>query len=338
MIPERMTRMKKLLAFLLTLCLLFSLCAVCFAEEPTETEEPDPEEEPAETAEGTTFGSVKPKEEDPYGIDWDSYSYEELAAIYAELQQVLLDRRVSIATEQAAFLIRLPAELTLGAGTEYPVEPELKKNGFSITAASDGEAQPEEPAEAPEEEPAEPTEESAEPAEEAAEEISEETPAEEEISEETKEAAEAAEEEEKDPFADVTLIWASSNPEVVSVDEKGVLHPKQTGKACITCCAAENEYAFAYCFVTVFQPVESIKITDKAPLKLHVGDSHQLQAVVLPENAENRELLWFSSDESIVTVDADGTVHAVGEGKATVSCVAADGSETSASIKITVKP
>ena len=48
------------------------------------------------------------------------------------------------------------------------------------------------------------------------------------------------------------------------------------------------------------------------------------------------QLTWTSSDESVVTVDGNGLVSAVGSGSATVSVSAADGAEPLASIDLTV--
>lgn len=42
------------------------------------------------------------------------------------------------------------------------------------------------------------------------------------------------------------------------------------------------------------------------------GDSMQLTATVLPENAGNKNVIWSSSDESVVSVKQDGTITAVG--------------------------
>ena len=48
------------------------------------------------------------------------------------------------------------------------------------------------------------------------------------------------------------------------------------------------------------------------------GNSFQLVATVTPEDTENPNLIWYSTDESVVTVSDDGFVTAVGEGEATI--------------------
>lgn len=48
------------------------------------------------------------------------------------------------------------------------------------------------------------------------------------------------------------------------------------------------------------------------------GNSFQLVATVTPEDTENPNLIWYSTDESVVTVTDEGFVTAVGEGTASI--------------------
>ena len=48
------------------------------------------------------------------------------------------------------------------------------------------------------------------------------------------------------------------------------------------------------------------------------GNSFQLVATITPEDTENPNLIWYSTDEAVVTVSDDGFVTAVGEGTASV--------------------
>lgn len=60
-------------------------------------------------------------------------------------------------------------------------------------------------------------------------------------------------------------------------------------------------------------------------LKLYPGDSTTLQATVSPENATNKNVLWTSSDDSIVSVDPNGKITAHKEGTATITVTTEDG-------------
>jgi len=79
--------------------------------------------------------------------------------------------------------------------------------------------------------------------------------------------------------------------------------------------------------------VSSVSL-DTSSLKLSIGDTYTFKTSVLPENATNKELIWSSSDESVVSVDNE-TITALKEGKATISVKSKDGYKSS-SAEITV--
>ena len=65
---------------------------------------------------------------------------------------------------------------------------------------------------------------------------------------------------------------------------------------------------------------------NKSKLELEVGEEAKLIATVSPKNAKDKSLTWKSSDKSVVTVDEDGNVKAVGAGIATITVTTKDGS------------
>lgn len=60
-------------------------------------------------------------------------------------------------------------------------------------------------------------------------------------------------------------------------------------------------------------------------LSVEPGDAIVLEATVVPENASNKDVIWNSGDESVATVDQDGTVIAVAEGKTVIKAITEDG-------------
>ena len=80
--------------------------------------------------------------------------------------------------------------------------------------------------------------------------------------------------------------------------------------------------------------VESISL-DKTELEITEGDKETLVATVLPENADNKNVIWSSSNEEIATVE-DGVVTAIKEGETTITAKTEDGGKT-AECKVTVK-
>ena len=60
--------------------------------------------------------------------------------------------------------------------------------------------------------------------------------------------------------------------------------------------------------------------------KATVGDKIQLEATVMPENANDNTVTWSSSNESVAMVDANGLVTIVTPGTAVITATANDGS------------
>lgn len=65
----------------------------------------------------------------------------------------------------------------------------------------------------------------------------------------------------------------------------------------------------------------SVDITEKTVVE---GDVFQLVATVFPENAENKEIKWRSTNDGIATVDDEGNVTAVGQGEVRIVAVTRD--------------
>ncbi len=72
-------------------------------------------------------------------------------------------------------------------------------------------------------------------------------------------------------------------------------------------------------------------------LTLNIDESETLTATISPANADNKNITWSSSDESIATVE-NGVVTAVGEGTATITVTTEDGGYTATcTVKVEAK-
>ena len=67
------------------------------------------------------------------------------------------------------------------------------------------------------------------------------------------------------------------------------------------------------------------------------GQTASLTATVNPDNAANKNITWSSSNSSVATVNANGTVTAIANGTADITATAADGSGVSAQCSVTVR-
>lgn len=73
-----------------------------------------------------------------------------------------------------------------------------------------------------------------------------------------------------------------------------------------------------------FVPITSIMISP-SETTLRVNDDTTLSYSLFPSDASEYGLEWKSSDDSVVTVDADGVVFAISEGNAVVTLSSKDG-------------
>lgn len=128
------------------------------------------------------------------------------------------------------------------------------------------------------------------------------------------------------------LVWESSDPSVLSVDQKGLVTALKTGKATLTLSGGE---ASASCAVTVTVPAESLAFEQES-YQVSVGKTLSLPLTALPEGA-NESYSWESSDTAIATVGADGTVTGVAPGTVTITVTGANAT-ASCTVTVTIPP
>ena len=85
---------------------------------------------------------------------------------------------------------------------------------------------------------------------------------------------------------------------------------------------------------TVKQMVTGVKL-NKETVTFNIGDKETLTATIEPENASNKNVIWSSTNEEIVSVD-NGEITAVSSGTAKITAEAADGSGKKATCTVTV--
>ena len=120
-----------------------------------------------------------------------------------------------------------------------------------------------------------------------------------------------------------SVIWNSDNEDIAKVSSDGVVTAVKAGKTKVYATTQANNLK-AECEITVLQPVTGIEM-DKASISFtYIGETVQLTAKLLPEDASNQNITWESSDTKVAIV-SKGKVVCTGFGTAVIYAVSADG-------------
>ena len=143
-------------------------------------------------------------------------------------------------------------------------------------------------------------------------------------------------------LSDVVIEYTSSNTNVATVDNSGLVTAIAEGTATITATATgyssqngKKIYQPASVSYVVTVSPATVAVTgltlNKANLRFdkNVLTAQALIADVLPADATDKTVTWTSSDPTVATVDASGNVTPVAKGKATITATSGDLSATS---------
>ncbi|MCM2680714.1 FG-GAP-like repeat-containing protein [Echinimonas agarilytica] len=142
--------------------------------------------------------------------------------------------------------------------------------------------------------------------------------------------------------ADARLHWQSNNDSVLTVDQQGR----------VTAVGAANETASivatspangltAHSTLTINdwypKPLQAFDISSSTS-DLLVGDQLTFDINWVPDDADDRSLIWQSSNPDVITIDAKGIATAVGSGTASILVQATSNEALSQHIEINVSP
>ena len=130
------------------------------------------------------------------------------------------------------------------------------------------------------------------------------------------------------------VTWTSSDDSVAIVDGEGSVTALRTGTCTIT--ATTGNGKTASCAVTVAVEPYALYLSESY-LVLERDESRRLEAELYPEGAMSA-ITWTSSDESVATVDPNGTVTALNSGICTVTASASNGARAACSVTVGTQP
>lgn len=133
---------------------------------------------------------------------------------------------------------------------------------------------------------------------------------------------------------DHKVEFKSSNPNIVTVDEKGNLQAIRSGSSIITVKALENNVQNQI-EIHVYSNVTSITL-DQEEIYMQVGDTFQVNAYIEPDDANDKLIIYQSSREEIAQVQEKGVITAKQIGETDIIAITNENSEIKAKCRVFV--
>lgn len=136
--------------------------------------------------------------------------------------------------------------------------------------------------------------------------------------------------------SDKSVTWSSSDNSVATVDNTGLVKAVKVGKAVIT--AKTSNGLTAQCIVKVEFPVTSFTVSPAKTKTLDIDGTFTFKSKIYPANADNKTLLYSSSNEDVAVVDENGTVTAISAGTAKIMITAQSNPSKTRTVTVKVRP
>lgn len=137
---------------------------------------------------------------------------------------------------------------------------------------------------------------------------------------------------------DPSFTWTSSDDQIICISKDGVILTKGVGECVLSISVADNPDIHAECTVKVLPIlINSIDLEPKEWFG-HVGGEFRISAMVTPEDATDKSVIWNSNNNAVSAVDSSGIVRTLSIGEVDIIATAADGSGVKATCHVTVLP
>lgn len=121
---------------------------------------------------------------------------------------------------------------------------------------------------------------------------------------------------------DTSVTWSSSDTSVATVSSAGLVTAKKAGSTVIMAKANGNSSVVAQATIRVRNWVSGITLSGDS--RVAIGAKKKIEVAIVPQNADNSNLTWGSSDSTIASVSSDGQVTGKKTGTVTITATAAD--------------
>lgn len=133
--------------------------------------------------------------------------------------------------------------------------------------------------------------------------------------------------------------WKSTNTKIATVNSNGVVKGLKRGSCYVVATAKDGSKKSAKCKVTVRQLVTKLSYNKKTQkTSVDVGKTIKFNVVVSPSNANNKGLVFSTSNKKVATVNSKGIIKGLKRGKVVITAKAKDGSKKVVKVNIKVNP
>lgn len=144
---------------------------------------------------------------------------------------------------------------------------------------------------------------------------------------------------------DKTISWFSSNPQIATVDENGVLTAIKEGKTILSVSTADgkiqDKVEINIVKTAVNPGVDSVTsvVLAEPIVTIRVGETFKIEATAMPLTAPERGIWYVNETKDYITVDKNGLVTGIAPGSARVTVGSQDGKRNvCTTCRITVLP
>lgn len=134
---------------------------------------------------------------------------------------------------------------------------------------------------------------------------------------------------------DPTVTYKSADEKIATVDKNGNVKGITKGETTIIVQSVQNPDVICEIRVRVMRAVAGVTLSDKTKT-VYSGESFNLVATLAPADADNLDVEWSTSDDTIARVNAKGGVTALKGGVVTITATSVDSGKT-AECKVTVR-
>lgn len=134
--------------------------------------------------------------------------------------------------------------------------------------------------------------------------------------------------------SDHKLIYSSSNLEVATIDNNGIIKAIRSGETTITVKAEENSVQ-SQIKINVYSNVTGITL-DQKEIYIPIESTFKINAYIEPEDANEKTIIYSSTNNRIVTIDQNGNITAHEEGEANIIAQSKENANINTKCKVNV--